>query len=194
MYSRAQKRIAPNNRNPLQQPDPLQRVLEYVGPGHWCLVAEVSSLWRDMYAKVPSSEVHVIDFNNKITCVPQMTMFSTMFASPSRVRHAHAHDLDYLTVAYERAAGQYADITTLDAARKLGMYCSYELMVGAARCNELAVVQYLRAYCSWNTEVFDLAAGRGHTAMCAFLHAESCPWNARACSAAARNGHCSTLR
>jgi hypothetical protein len=30
--------------------------------------------------------------------------------------------------------------------------------------------------------------------MCAFLHAEHCPWNTTTCALAASNGHCSTLR
>jgi hypothetical protein len=52
MYSTASKRSAADSSNPLQQPGILQHVLDYVGPGHWCFIAEVSSFWRDLYINV----------------------------------------------------------------------------------------------------------------------------------------------
>jgi hypothetical protein len=49
MNTRAQKRSAADDeRNPLQQ------MLDYVGPGHWYFVATVSKLWKDLYEKVAS--------------------------------------------------------------------------------------------------------------------------------------------
>eukprot|EP00953_Heterococcus_sp_UTEX-ZZ885_P006561 4007-Heterococcus_DN1.PRE.5 len=41
--TRGQKRSAEDSKYPLQQAGILQRVLDH-GPGHWCFVAEVSSL------------------------------------------------------------------------------------------------------------------------------------------------------
>eukprot|EP00953_Heterococcus_sp_UTEX-ZZ885_P009556 5618-Heterococcus_DN1.PRE.1 len=144
MSSELLKRSAADSGNPLQQPLILQHVLDYVGPGHWSFVAEVSSLWRDLYVNVPSIDVDIQGLY-KIICVPQMTACSAVFASPSRVRHAHAHDLACTTERYERAAGQYAGIDSLQAARELGMYYTHEVMRGAARSGELAVVAFMRA-------------------------------------------------
>jgi hypothetical protein len=164
---------------PLQQPVILRRVLDYVGPGHWCFVAEVSSLWRDLYSEVPSRELQAIarfGETKTITCVPQMTISSAVFETPARVRFAAAHGLDCTSVPCQHAAGMHADVAPLEAAHGLGMPYKNPVMEGAARCNQLAVVQFLHAQgCKLDRTLFDLAAGRGHTAMCAYLHAERCP-------------------
>jgi hypothetical protein len=195
MSSKAQKHSTADNRNPLQQTDTLQRVLDYVGPGHWRFVAEVNSLWRGLYTRVASREMPLIGSRRKVTYAPQMTLFSAVFASPSRVMLAQPHGLDCTTAKYQRAAGMYADIATLEAAHELGMPYTTGVMEGAARCNELAVVQFLRAQgCSLDHQVFEGAAAGGRIAMCTYLLAEHCAWNQRACAAAGRNGHGSTLR
>jgi hypothetical protein len=141
------KRCATDSRNPLQQATfdlIVELVLDYVGPGHWCFVAEVSSLWRDTYKRVASREMQVIDSGRKVGSVPQMTLYSSIFGSASRVRHATAHGLSSTTMEYQRAAGRYADVATLQAAHAAGMRYSYAAMDGAARCNAFAVVQFLR--------------------------------------------------
>jgi hypothetical protein len=149
MAINAQKRSTADRTNPLQQVSVLQRVLDYVGPGHWRFVAGVSSLWRDLHRNVASREIQVFDsyscLTKTITCLPQMTSFSAVLASPSRVRLAHTRRLPYRRTAYECAAGMYADIATLQAARELSMLYSRHVMAGAARCNQLAIVQFLRA-------------------------------------------------
>jgi hypothetical protein len=64
----------------------------------------------------------------------------------------------------------HADIPTLQTAHELGMAYTFVLLVGAARCNTLSVVQFLRAQdCPWSYAVFRLAAARGDTDMCAYL-------------------------
>jgi hypothetical protein len=111
------------------------------------------------------------------------------------VRHAHEHGLDCTSTRYQRAAGRYADITTLKAANELGMQYTIQSMLGAAYCDKLAVVLCLHAEgCPWSRSVFDVAAGRGNTAMCEYLYAENCPWHESTCNEAARNGHGSLLR
>jgi hypothetical protein len=129
--TRAQKRSAEDSRNPLQQAGILQRVLDYVGLGQCCFVAEVSSLWRDLYSRVTSSSKSRLlgsNFEDSFPCVPQITLMSAVFEAPSRVRLAHAHGLDCATTAYERAAGMHADIATVAAAHELGMsYSDAEL-------------------------------------------------------------------
>jgi hypothetical protein len=165
----------------LQQAVILQNVLDHVGPGHWCFVAEVSSLWRDLYRRVTSRDTQSNDpYSTKtIMCVPQMTtfrLFSAVFASPSRVRCAHARGLSYTGEIHQRTAGMYADTATLRAARELGVPYTHAVMVGAARSNALNVVQFLRAAgCPWSSLMFSIAARRGDAAICAFLITEKCP-------------------
>jgi hypothetical protein len=69
------------------------------------------------------------------------------------------------------------------------------LIVGAARCNALAVVQFLRAQdCLCSYAVFRLAAARGDTDMCAYLRTEARPCSEAACVEAAFYSHASNLR
>jgi hypothetical protein len=193
--SEARECSAADSSNPLQQPGILQCVLDHVGPGHWSFLAEVCSLWKDLYLRVASKQVQVTKHSEKITCVPQMTSFSAVFASPARVRLAQALGLRYDTPQSQRAAGMHAGIATLAAAHELGMQYTHEAMLGAAHCNEVAVVQFLHARgCTFDTQVSCAAAARGHTNMCAYLHAEQCPWGTMNCTLAAIFGHSSTLR
>jgi hypothetical protein len=88
----------------------------------------------------------------------------------------------------------YADANALEEAHALGMRYNAMVMLGAARSNQLAAVQFLRARgCPLSAVIFNLAAARGHTSMCAFLLAEQCPWTEATCTAAAVKGHASTL-
>jgi hypothetical protein len=195
MYTRAHKRSAADSSTPLHEAGTLKRVLDYVGGGRWCFMAEVNSLWRDVYMKVAGKEIQMIGLHTRMTCIPQTTVFSSVFESPYRVRLAHAHELACTTTRYERATGMHADVYALGAAHELGMQYTRAVMLGAARCNELAVVQFLRAHgCALDTEVFDIAAARGHIYMCAYLHAENCPWDTSTCAAAVTNNRASTLR
>jgi hypothetical protein len=65
--------------NPLTEAGILQHVLGYVGPGHWYFLATVSSLWRDLYARVADRTMQKKDcmgIAQQFTCVPQMTLLS----------------------------------------------------------------------------------------------------------------------
>jgi hypothetical protein len=84
-----QKRSVVDNSNPLQQVGTLKHELDYVGLRHRCFVAEVSSLWRGVwYKSVAGKKVQVV-----FTYPPQMTVYSAVFAAPSRVRLAQAHGI-----------------------------------------------------------------------------------------------------
>jgi hypothetical protein len=192
--NKAQKLQGTDSSSPLQQAGILQHVLSFVGPGHWCFVAEVSSLWRDVYIRVEPTEMQ-LDTYRQMTCEPQMTLYSAVFSSPSRVRHAQALGLDYATAWCERAAGRYADVATLKAAHELGMAYTNFTMVCAAGRNQLTVVQFLREQgCPLSESLFRSAAGRGHIAMCIYLHAEQCPWDDITSNCAASRGGLDTLR
>jgi hypothetical protein len=151
------KHRATVNLSPLQQAGILQHVLDYVGPGHWCFVAEVSSLWRDVCASDTRRELPLPQqyYARSVAYVPQMTVFSAVFTSPSCVRHAHAHGLDFATEWCERAAGRYGDIPTLQTAHELGMAYTDLAILGAAGCNQLGSRQGLsaavRPSCIWRT-------------------------------------------
>jgi hypothetical protein len=87
-------------------------------------------------------------------------MFKAVVASPARVRHAQGHGLTFSSVVFHAPAGMYADTATLEAAHQLGMQYKYATLWGAARCNELEVVQFLRAEgCPWSALVCSAAAG-----------------------------------
>jgi hypothetical protein len=145
--------------NPLHDPDILQHVLGYVGPGHWYFLATVNSLWAALCAQVTAVQMQCAGFSTRvITCAQQMTLFSTVLASPSRVKAAYPCLSS--STRFRRAAGRHADMPTLMAARELGFEYSPLVMTGAAECNSLAVIQ--------------------------FLHAEGCPWVNSASGAMAR--------
>jgi hypothetical protein len=132
--------------------------------------------------------------DKRTSCSPQTTMFKAVVTSPGRVRHAHGHGLTFSSVVFHGTAGMYADVATLEAAHQLMQY-EYATLWGAARCNELEVVQFLRAQgCPWSALTCSAAAGSGRTDMCAYLHGEKCACSQDTCLEAASNGYCSTLR
>jgi hypothetical protein len=57
MMPKVQKRSEPYRHGPLLEPGILQRVLSFVGPGHWLFVATVSRLWKELYARVAAKEL-----------------------------------------------------------------------------------------------------------------------------------------
>jgi hypothetical protein len=163
----------------LSQVGILQRVLSYVGPGHWWFVSTVCSLWRDFYQQLASVQMVGYDeFEHKvnITCTPQTTLCSAVFASGSRVRLA----LKALSCTQEHCqvlAGRYANAEALVAARELGMSFTLATMCGCAFCNKLAVMQFLRAQrCAWDGYVCETAAERGFFEMLRWAREHGCPW------------------
>jgi hypothetical protein len=121
-----------------------------------------------------------------ITCVPQMTLYSSVFASPSRVELAYKSGLDCSPEAYQRAPGKHADIATLFTAHDMGMHCTTETMLGAAQCNKLADVQHLYAVyiegCPWTTGLLEVAASHGYFELLCRCYEHGCRF-AEACKA-----------
>jgi hypothetical protein len=171
--------------NPLLDPGVLLHVLIYVGPGHHLFVAHVSKWWKDLYAALESQQLRVYDEDSRqskiITCVPQMTLFSSVFSSPSRVQHAHESGIDCASTAYQRAAGEHADIATLAAAHELGMKYTAATMAGAASCNKLAEVQYLHSQgCPWPSGLLESAAQFDKFEVLRWCYEHGCPWKTKA--------------
>jgi hypothetical protein len=175
MVTRAQKRSAAGRTDIFSNADILQLVLSYVH-GQWFFLAAVSSLWRSVYAKLDASEMHTFS-KIVITCVPQMTLHSSVLASPSRLRLAHESGVDWTRHDFQTAAGRHASVATLLEARELGMQYPVPLMVGAATCNTLHVLQFLHAEgCPWDRTVTEAAARRGDVEMLSWLRAQGCDW------------------
>jgi hypothetical protein len=176
----AQKRSAADSNSPLLNPGILQQVLSYVGPRHCLFVAPVSRWWRSMYARVERQQLPALSkvgCTFYVNCVPQMTLYSSVFSSPSRVKLAHANRLNCRLAAYKRAAGKYADIATLAAAHSLGMEYTAATMAEAAHCNKFAVVQYLHDQgCPWPAWQLEGAAMKGHLELLRWCYAHGCPW------------------
>jgi hypothetical protein len=134
----------------LSTPDILRQILGYVGPGHWLFIAAVNSLWIQLYYGVASVEQRAYDTNgseHKITCIPQMTLYSSVFASPSRLRLADKQcSIEWTSAARKRfqyAAGKYADIETLRTVSSLGVDLSGWTLKGAAAVDALAKLKWL---------------------------------------------------
>jgi hypothetical protein len=146
--------------------------------GTRCLfVAPISKWWRDLYAAVDSQQLIVSYGRIVITCIPQMTLYSSVFTSPSRVQLAHERGLNCTSAAHRCAAGKCADAATLAAAHMLGMEYTTEVMFGATDCNKLAEVQYLHSQgCPWHHRQLELAAVDGHFKLMRWCHEHGCPF------------------
>jgi hypothetical protein len=151
----------------------LHNVLSYVGCGHYLFAALVSTLWKDVYATLSHQQL------TGVFCDSKLTLFSSVFASPSRVKFAEQNGLDCSSKAYEHAAGRHADILTFAAAHELGMKYTSSAIGGAAQCNKLAEVQYLRFQgCSWSKWLLEPAVEKGYFELVRWCREHGCPWNA----------------
>eukprot|EP00953_Heterococcus_sp_UTEX-ZZ885_P001122 1117-Heterococcus_DN1.PRE.4 len=185
MTARAQKRsAADNNSNPLLQADILQRVLDHVGPGHWYFVSSVSNLWRDVYGRVKSQTTALHRHN--VASGIRVTLFSSAFASPSRLKLVHSSCLYFLFMdkgELEYLVGRYVNKATLQTAHELtSMKYSSDTLTGAVRSEaamggSTAVLAWLKhhgldinADCDAGIE----AASLGHWHVLQYLYKEGC--------------------
>jgi hypothetical protein len=180
--TRAQKRSAADNSNPLLDFGILQNVFTYVGPGHSLFVALVSTWWKDVYFKQESKQraSYVLNkYSRAVTRITvQMTLHSCVFTSPSRVNFAHESGLDCTSQEYQRAAGKHASVTTLERAHELGMLYTETTMFAAAQSNRLAVVQFLHGQgCPWPVMLLEIAASRGYLEVMRWCHEHGCPFH-----------------
>jgi hypothetical protein len=153
-------------------------------------MAAVSRLWCDLYANVPDTRILVkqnpnVDWRERhrdgqsFTCIPQMTLYSAVFGSASRVRLAHAAGVNCSTQVYQYAAGMHADIDALTAARELGMRFCQEVAIGAARCNTVCALWHLRAEgCPWHPKLCSSLAERGEFEALRWAREHRCDWYA----------------
>jgi hypothetical protein len=129
----------------------LQVVLDYVGPGHWYFVSTVSKLFKSVYESVRAKKVENVSrlgFGwldwDWCFCEPQMTLFSSIWSSPSRVELAHSTGVGFLAGACsEHLAGCHADQSTLVVAHELALQYGPDILIGAARSGDLAKAKWL---------------------------------------------------
>jgi hypothetical protein len=124
--------------------------LTNVGPGHWYSISTVSKLFKDCYERVETDVVLTDGYRSGlhadvITCVPQMTLYSSIFSSSSRVSLTHASGYGYFDDMFlDYFAGVHADQSTLQAAHELGLIrYSSDVLAGAARAGNLVKVMWL---------------------------------------------------
>jgi hypothetical protein len=125
-----------------------------------------------------------------------MTLFSSVVASPSRVRLAHESGVDRSTAQYQFSAGRCADVFALAAAVEIGMQKTLVTMVGAAHGNTLAVVQFMHAQgWPWKQKVAHTVAAFGDLEMLRWIEEHGCPWVAyETYIAAAGSGNISMVK
>jgi hypothetical protein len=108
----------------------------------------VNKLWKDLYERVEHRRV-LSQFTTRydpFTCVPQMTLFSSVFASASRLRLAHSSGYGCLQHRLDREyrAGWIADKATMMMAHELGlMKYTSDTLTGAVRAGDLAKAMWL---------------------------------------------------
>jgi hypothetical protein len=132
-----------------------------------------------LYARIDARAMLSFEKRPKeFTCVPQMTLYSAVFASPSRVRLAHAHGVSCSTAKYRQAAARHGTIESLAAAREIGMQYNACTMESAAQCNLLPVLQFLHADgCPWDRRVPSAAASRGDLEILRWVIENGCSWD-----------------
>jgi hypothetical protein len=196
LATKVQEVSAADSSNSLLEHGVLQNMLGYVGPGHHLFVTLVSRRWRDIYASFTNQRRIVADkkgLRSSITCVSKMTLFSSVFTAPSRVRLAHSCGLDCSSAGSQRAAGMHADVATLAAAHDVGMKFSTAAIAAAAQRKKLTEVQYLHHQgCPWpSSGLLELAASSGHFELVRWCCKHGCPWQnaARAPYYAALSGN-----
>jgi hypothetical protein len=157
------KRLANSSSSPLENASLLSLILSYVGPGQHFFVSTVCKLWHEIYAAVPDSEVAslVVDPHGdaddddadddaddavcKVLCTPQMTLYSAIFASASRVRLAYQHlSVTLERWTWQRIAGRVADAATLQVALELGL-AGADMLKGAAYAGSVTKLDLLQA-------------------------------------------------
>jgi hypothetical protein len=232
-----------DKRNPLLEPAIVAHVFSYVGAGQFLFIGTVSKFYKQIYEKLENQTLTFLndrDWPEDVVCTARMTLYRAAFASVACLKWASESRCRFLLwklchkpatlLVIEECAGQFGDLDTLIAARKLGLRCSERVVLGAARSGSLSKLKFLlnerqrsgyselvhweaRRVCelaarSGNVEMlqwlkgqgfefnyftFIAAASAGQLQVCEYLHTEGCEWNDFVTSGAATEGHTSVL-
>jgi hypothetical protein len=197
-------------------------------PGQHLFISAVSKAWRDMHKRVGSVQTRGLSRfcdSEALLCTitSQMTLYSAVFASASRVNLAHENGLVFDNAKLQRISGKVGDIITLQAACGHGLQLTDEVLIGAADAASVPKLQWLhtqqgcplpRGICDWAAKSGSIdtlkwlkeqgseftvdttkgAAAGAHIHVLQFLRDEGCEWDQITCSTAAWHGHLSVLR
>jgi hypothetical protein len=187
------KRAALASVNPLAQAVILQQVFAFLGLGHYYYVSTVSKDWLHAYERVGSITTREWYYDSwsdyeryeTLTIVPQTTLVSAIFNSPSRVKLADAAGLRLadLGARAHYVAGKSASVNTLSVALERGMRCTDELLQGAAMCGSLSKLQWLytEQRCQFPGAISNWAAMHGSTDVLRFLKQCGCRFDIDTC-------------
>jgi hypothetical protein len=187
------KRFTLAGSDALQEACVRERVLSFVGRGHFLFVT-VSKGWLDAYRTVPATKQCALD--EAPECLPCMTIRSAVFASVSRLRLAHTcgFRLDEYNWNLRRQAGRYGNLDVLAALHELGMPLSAkdDIIRGAAMSGCLAKLQALCAQHKSQqlpADISNHAARSGSVAMLQWLKEKRCAFTSATFEHAAYYGH-----
>jgi Ankyrin repeats (many copies) len=214
--------------SPLEHAGVLMHVLNILGPGHHLFISAVNKAWRDSYEMIAAVKMAGVttcydDKPHLLTIASHTTLYSAVFTSASRVNLARECSLAFDNKKLQRIAGKSAEISTLRAARELGLQLTDEVLIGAAAAASVPKLQWLHTQqgcelpegiCDWaaksgSTDILRWlkehgseftadtckgAAAGAHTHVLQFLRDEGCEWDETACYIAARFGHLPTLK
>jgi hypothetical protein len=199
MKTEAQNRSAADeSSSPFYQAGIVQKILDYVGPGHWLFISTVSKLYRDLYKKVKSQ--HVVSRGRKGVADSNMTLFSSVCASPSRLRLAHSRGYGCLVnkSLREYYIGWVADKPTLMTAHELGLVkYSSDVLTGAVRAGDLtkAIWLHTEQHCELDHDNVCSEAAMGVSiAVLDWLKQSGVAPDSEACNEAAFCGHMDVLQ
>jgi hypothetical protein len=201
--------------------------VDFLGPGHHLFISAVSRAWKESYRQIASVEVAALTYGYDCaalqhTATSQTTLYSSIFASASRVMLAFKCGLAFDTRKIQRIAGRTAALATLYAAHKLGLPLTSPVLVGAAvdasvpklewlhvdqrrrlpddiscyaaRSGSVSTLVWLKKHgCRYRSSTCVGAAAGAHMDVLEYLRDERCAWDEDTCSAAAKNGHLTTL-
>jgi hypothetical protein len=150
-------------------------------------------LWRVVYASLAARELKTF-WRTGFSCVPKMTLFSSVFASPSGVRLAHENGARFSSGSCQYGAGKHGTVASLAAAYELGLERTVATVHGAAEYNELPMLQFLHAQkCPWDASIAAVLARRGKLELLRWVIEQGCPFDKYAIlTSAASSGNIET--
>jgi hypothetical protein len=182
--------------NPLSEAGVLQRILGYVGPGHWLLMALVSKEWRESSSHVPEQQffehdLYIQTFDAEFTCVPRMTLLKAAVASAAVIQLACDCGLALDSSKLQLVAGRWGDIATLSAAFECGLPKTGHICDGAARGGCLTELRWLaiEQKCPVYSDISVQAAASGSIPVLNFLKQQGISFTVKTARSAAAAGH-----
>jgi hypothetical protein len=143
------RRAVVSSASPLDDASILLHVLKNVGPGQHLFISAVSEAWRERYKRVASVQTSTltryrVDAARAAEAVTsQMTLYSAVFASASRVQLAYDISLSFEDVNMQRMAGRVGDVCTLQVAHKLGLQLTDYVLIGIVEAASVPKLEWL---------------------------------------------------